>query len=355
MADSIPAKMWTLVKTSESESYSLCEVAVPEPVEGEVLVRVELVGICGSDIALYKWNNVARTIATVPFTPGHESSAIVVKCGPGADLPLGQRISVENHYFCGECYQCTHDRRDICQNLGQQGHGRKTKHGACSQFTIVPAKYCYSVHKELTADHTALMEPLGVSHNAIENLEVKGECVLIIGCGPVGVLATGVAKALGAESVIAIDIDDEKLKLAKLMGADTVINTKSQDLKQSIMELTSGNGIGRICECSGAPVMVNSMWKLLRKGGKVVMVGLPNAPLHVDDVLPDIVFKSLQLRTIHGRRIFHTWKEAERLILEGLVDPRLIVSHRFPMSKFEEAFAMLMSGKSCKILIDPHM
>ncbi|XP_041363511.1 L-threonine 3-dehydrogenase-like [Gigantopelta aegis] len=353
MSSSVPATMKALVKEKESESYIYKEIPVPDPQEDEVLIRVDCVAICGSDINLYKWNDIARVIASIPFVPGHECAGTVVKCGPKASLPLGSKVGVENHFFCGSCYQCKFDNPAICRNMGQFGHGKLTQHGGCSEYSIVQQKYLYQLKRDLTPEEIAMLEPLGVSHNAIEKLEVKDEEVLVIGCGPVGLLAQAVAKALGAKRVIGADIDETRLELAKKMGADIIVNTMKENLKEFVMKHTDGLGIGRICECSGAPTMVNSSFGMLRKGGHIVMVGLPKEPLHVENVLQDVVFKSLTLKTVHGRQIYHTWSEVENLVADKKIDVNKIISHKFQMSHFEEAFSALFSGKACKIVIYP--
>lgn len=195
---------------------------------------------------------------------------------------------------------------------------------------------------------------MGVAHNGIERLDVSGEDVLVIGCGAVGLFAVACSKAMGASKVVATDIVDSRLHLARKMGADIVLNSKNiPDMKAKMMELTDGNGIDRICEASGSAFMLNSCFSYLRKGGKVTVIGLPKAPLHVENVLQDIVFKSLTLNTVHGRRIFHTWEECEKLVAEKKVNPSLVISHDLPMTQYEEAFRALFSGEACKIVLDP--
>lgn len=145
-----PTTMKALVKTKEGKSFEYKDVPVPEPSGDEVLIKVDAVSICGSDINLYSWNQVAQVIASIPFTPGHECAGTVVTCGPDAKgLPVGARVGVENHYYCGECYQCQHDARAICKNMGQFGHGKKTPYGGCSEYTIVPAKYLYQLKRKI--------------------------------------------------------------------------------------------------------------------------------------------------------------------------------------------------------------
>lgn len=350
---SVPATMKALVKTKEAVSFDLQDVPVPVPTGDEVLIKVDAVSVCGSDINMYTWNDVAKVIATIPFTPGHECAGTVVKCGPDASVPVGSKVGVENHYYCGACYQCAHDTREICLNMGQFGHGRQTPYGGCSEYTIVPAKFLYTLTRTLTPDQIAMLEPLGVAHNAVERLDCQGENVLVIGCGAVGILVQKVARSMGAKRIIAADIDEEKLQFAKTLGADVIVNTKETDLKEFIKSFTEGVGMGRICECSGAAMMVNATFPMLRKGGQLVLVGLPKQPLHVDNVLQDVVFKAMTMKTVHGRRIFHTWRETEALVADGKVNVDQVITHRFPMTQYEEAFKVLMAGQACKIVLYP--
>lgn len=111
---------------------------------------MDTVSVCDSDINLHSWNQVAQVIASIPFTPGHECAGTVVKCGPDVKgVAVGARVGVENHYYCGECYQCQHDTKAICKNMGQFGHGKKTPYGGCSEYTIVPAKYLYQLTRNI--------------------------------------------------------------------------------------------------------------------------------------------------------------------------------------------------------------
>ena len=161
--------------------------------------------------------------------------------------------------------------------------------------------------------------------------------MLVIGCGPVGLLSIACAKALGADRVIAADLFENKLKLAVEMGADETINCKNDSLAESIMKMTSGRGIERICEASGHSKTLGDCFSWLRKGGKIGIVGIPKDPVEIKNPLPgrsitgcidsnfrsylDLVFKSLEVHTVHGRRIFHSWEECEKLIHSGLVKP----------------------------------
>ena len=138
-----------------------------------------------------------KVIATVPFIPGHEAVGVVVRSGPDSSLRAGARVGVENHFFCSNCYTCREDRGDICATMNQYGHGRGTQHGGFSEYSIVSSKYCYVFKTEMPFLSGVLMEPLGVAHNGVETIQVSGHQVLVIGAGPIGLLAAQCAAAAG--------------------------------------------------------------------------------------------------------------------------------------------------------------
>ncbi|XP_065067664.1 L-threonine 3-dehydrogenase-like [Rhopilema esculentum] len=347
--------MKALIKDGDFESYKLATLNKPVPNEGELLIKILKVSICGSDIALYKWNDVGKSIASLPFIPGHECVGMIEAIGENCppEYREGQRVCCENHFFCGECYQCSHDQQNVCQNMGQYGHGRGTMHGGCSVYSIIPARYCYILKTDIDDNKACILEPFGVAHNACEELKPQNDTVLVQGCGAIGLMSIGIIKWMGASKIIATDIFDQKLEKAKIMGADVVVNGRNENLKDVVFKETDGNGAGRILEASGAQPLVNESFQLLRKGGRCVFVGIPKEPLHVENVGRDIIFKSLTLKTVHGRKIFRSWEESEKLIHENKVDVSCIITHDYPMSKFEEAFRILFDGEGCKIILDP--
>jgi len=346
--------MRALIKEKPEQGYELKEIPIPEIEPDEVLFKVEKVAICGSDIALYLWNEVAKVIGTIPFIPGHEATGVVSKVGSDVkNIQVGARIAIENHFYCGNCYSCDRKRGDICKKMNQYGHGKGTTQGGFSQFSVVKAKYCYQLTTNISFLDAVLLEPMGVAHNGVSRIGVENQEVLVIGAGAIGLLAAAVAKALGASKIMIADINEDRLQLAKEMGADILINCKKVNLHEEIMRLTNDNGVPRLVEASGASTLVNSSFKLLQKGAQLVFIGLHRQPLVVDDFLNDIVFKSLTLHTVHGRKIFETWTQCEKLISDGKVDPKLIVSHDIKMTDWQSAFDTLMSGKACKIVIDP--
>eukprot|EP01083_Nonionella_stella_P231583 817661_1 len=333
LSPNLPKTMRALVKEPEDKGFILkTDYPVPIPLEDELLIRSFAVSICGSDAILYNWTKDAQTIAKLPFIPGHEAAGLIVGVGKNCRFKIGERVAIENHFFCGECYQCNNNRKDICANLNQFGHGKGTIYGGCCDYYIAKEKYCYKLKADISWRDAALLEPLGVAYNACERADLnerviikdkkdnnKGklqkETVMIVGCGSIGCMAIGVAKTMIAtDKIIAIDILDSKLAIAKQMGADICINTnnlknQNKTLLDEILSLTNGVGVGRIIECSGHAPTISKIFSCLRKGGAVTLVGLPKESLIFDNPLQDIIFKSIQIRTIHGRRIFKTWNK----------------------------------------------
>lgn len=345
--------MKAVVKTKPAEGYDYVTIPIPEPKPDEILIKISRVAICGSDVNLYKWNEVAKVIAAIPFTPGHEAMGTVFKIGSRVNIqafPIGSRVAVENHFYCGKCYQCLNGMPHICSKLAQYGHGKGTVHGGFSEYSIVPARYLYRIQTDITDEEACLLEPFGVAHQACESIGVKNDTVVVTGCGTVGLCAVAIAKYMGATTVIAADIVPRKLELAKQMGADIVCDARK--LQEVVMKETKGDGIGCVVECSGAKPLVNGgIYTILRKGGRILMLGLPKQALHIENPLPNVIFKSITIKTIHGRLIFHTWEESEKILASGKIDLRPIVSHRYPLEKWKEAHATLLSGKALKIMV----
>jgi len=345
--------MQAVVKTKPVQGYDFVTIPIPEPKEDEVLIKISRVAICGSDVNLFKWNEVAKVIAAIPFTPGHEAVGTVAKIGSSVHrsaFPIGARVAVENHFYCGKCYQCTHELPHICSSLAQYGHGKGTVHGGFSEYSIVPARYLFRITTGISDEEACLLEPFGVAHQAVETLGVKNDTVVVTGCGTVGLCAIAIAKYMGASTIIAADVVPSKLELAKQMGADIAVD--SRKLQETVMEVTKGDGIGCVIECSGAKPLVNGgIYTILRKGGRILMLGLPKQALHIENPLPNFLFKSLTIKTIHGRKIFHTWEESEKILASGKIDLRPIVSHRYSLEQWEEAHKTLLSGKALKIMI----
>merc|ERR1712045_617459 len=176
LSENIPKTMRALVKETAGKGYVLkSDYPVPTPAEDELLIRSFAVAICGSDNILYNWTKEAQTIAKLPFIPGHEAAGLIVGAGRSCRFRIGERVAIENHFYCGKCYQCSIGRKDICANLSQFGHGKGTIYGGCCDYYTVKERYCYRLKADISWRDAALLEPLGVAHNACEqaDLDIK--------------------------------------------------------------------------------------------------------------------------------------------------------------------------------------
>lgn len=370
----IPKMMKALVKEKEGKGFTLKEVPVPECGADQVLVRVEMMSLCGSDVLLYNWSpqHMAREIASIPFIPGHEGCGVVVQCGrniPHDVVRVGQRVAPDTHIACEQCYQCRHDdgrQKHVCQHMQLFGHNYASGCGA--EYCVIPVNALYVFKTSLPPRLACVMEPFGVSYRCVEECKCRQDTVLIIGVGPIGLACIPIAKHFGARKILCIDVSDARLATASTMGATSVINvtkiTKNSDNNNNnnqqkedliwnwIDQMTDyEGGVGNIIEASGSVEMVCQMTKWLRKGGYIVQVGLPKGPIHIENPLKDWVFKEMTLKTLHGRRIWDTWNKLEPLLFSGQVDVEPILTHTVDMTEIDKAFQYIADGTACKVQV----
>jgi len=343
--------MKAIVKNKKEEGFDYQEVEIPAIGPGDVLIKVKVAGICGSDLNFYKWNPWCEgVIKRLPFIPGHECSGEIVKVGSQVKLfKEKDRVSVETHLPCGKCFQCRSGRPNICQNMELFGH---TFNGCFSEYCSVPEAIVEKIPDELSWEYAALLEPIGISLRAVWEGQVGGDSVAVIGCGPIGQFAIGASAAMGASQIFALDVSEKRLTIAKQMGATHLLNPVKGSVIKKIMDLTHQNGVGVIIEASGNSKALSTGFKYLRKGGKVFMIGNIKEPLVLDGIA-DIVNKEATIRGLHGRELFKTWQLAESFLISGKLKIDPIITHKFPLKEFNKGFQLAMDGEACKVLLFP--
>jgi threonine 3-dehydrogenase len=197
-----------------------------------------------------------------------------------------------------------------------------------------------------------MLEPLGTSLRAVLEMDVAGCSVAVIGCGPIGLFAIASAKAMGASSVIGMDVREERLGLAKRVGCDLTLNPRSQDVAVRILEATDGVGADSIIEASGNATALESAFKFLRKGGRCALIGLPSAPVQLN-LGPDVIFKEAKIVGIHGREMFRTWTRMQQMLASGLLNVNPVVTHEMPLTDYAAALALLEAGEGGKVILVP--
>lgn len=341
-----------LRKMKPQAGAELVELELPAELgPKEVLIEIEVAAICASDVHVYAWRpEVAALKIPLPFTMGHEFCGKVVQVGPQVEtLVPGDRVSGETHWACGHCYYCQTGDLHICANMRLVG---RTLDGCFGEYATLPEINARKIPATIPPEKAALLEPLGVAVHALEAAEVSGKNVAILGCGAIGLLAIGAAKALGALSVFATSRSAGKLERAREMGADLVLNAAEDDVVGEMLKATGGLGVDAVIELSGSEEALHQGFQVLRKGGVIVLVGLPPEPVKLD-IPGEMIRKEARLVGSFGRRMWQTWMTTERLLERGLVDVALATGRSFPLAQYQEAFREAASPAPGRVLLMP--
>jgi threonine 3-dehydrogenase len=344
--------MRALVKERAGPGMSLCDVPIPQYGPHDVLIKVHFAGVCGTDLHIWEWDRWASNRLKPPVTIGHEFSGEIAALGRDAEatglLAVGDLVTAEGHVVCGHCLQCRLGDGHLCRRTQIIGVDRD---GAFAEYIAMPASNVMRLDG-IPQEVGAIMDPMGNAvHTVLEGGSVVGARVLVLGCGPIGCFAVGVARAAGASLVIASDFNERRLELAKAMGAHVTLNPGHENVVARVRELTGGDGADLVCEFSGHPSGHQQAFEAARLGGRVNMLGTPSRSTEVD-FARDVIFKGLTLYGVTGRRMYRTWDEMQRFLRSGQLDPRPVITHRFPMERMEEAIGVIKDGTAGKVILE---
>ena len=338
--------MRALVKAKPERGIWLEEIDQPEVGHNDVLIRVKRTAICGTDIHIYQWDDWASATIPVPLAVGHEFSGEVVECGIEVrGFEAGDRVSAEGHVTCGVCRNCRAGRRHLCMNTVGVGVNRA---GAFADYIAVPAFNVFKLPDAISDEMASILDPLGNATHTALSFDLVGEDVLITGAGPIGIMAVAVAKYAGARHVVITDVNDYRLDLAKKMGATVALNVTNGSLDNVMDDLGMEEGFDVGMEMSGNPSAFRDMLRTMHHGGKIALLGIPPAETAID--WNQVIFKGLIVKGIYGREMFETWYKMSSMLQSGL-DIEPIITHRFPLERFEEAFHLMESGQSGKVIL----
>ena len=339
--------MKAVVKERPGKGLVLKEVPVPRIGHADVLIRIKRVGLCGTDAHIHAWNAWAAGRIKPPVIIGHEFAGVVEKVGPEVEgLDIGQTVTAEGHLGCGTCVQCRTGNAHICKRVRIIGVDID---GAFADFIAMPASNVWTIDPEIPLDIAAIHDPLGNAFHTVMSADVRGRSVLVTGCGPIGLFCIGIAKASGASRIIASEVQPARLELARIMGADVLINPTSNDVETTVMECTEGMGVDVVLEMSGDPRGIRSGLRVVQDGGEVRFLGLPDGEVPID-ISRDIIFKGVTIKGIVGRRMFETWYSMRSYLKAKLFDPAPVITHRFGIDDFEKAMHAIHSGAGKVIL-----
>jgi len=279
---------------------------------------------------------------------GHEFAGEIVAVGEGVDeLKTGQLVTAEGHIVCGHCLQCRTGNSHICRNTRIIGVDRD---GAFAEFIVMPATNVLSLDG-IPTEVGAIMDPMGNAFHTVLTADIPGSYVFVVGCGPIGCFAVGIARAAGAAKVIASDVNPKRLALAQKMGAQVTINATKQDVVQQVLEATGNDGADVVCEMSGVPSALHQAFASVRMGGRVQLLGLPKGEVPVD-LANEIIFKGITIYGVIGRKMYETWHLMRRFLSSGMFDPRPVMTHKFPLAKIDDALAAIRSGDAGKVILE---
>lgn len=339
--------MKSLVKAKKEPGIWMADVPVPEYGVNDVLIKIIKTAICGTDIHIYKWDEWAQATIPVPMTVGHEFFGEIVAIGTEVrGLALGQRVSGEGHLTCGFCRNCRAGKRHLCRNTLGVGVNRP---GCFAEYLSIPASNVIVLPDNISANEAAILDPLGNAAHCALAFNMVGEDVLITGAGPIGIMAVSIAKHIGARHVVITDVNEYRLELAKKMGATRAVNIAHEQLDDVVEELGMLEGFDVGLEMSGNPAALNELIRSMNHGAHVALLGIPPKNTAID--WNQVIFKGLVIKGIYGREMFETWYKMIAMLQGGLtIDP--VITHHFPVEQYEQAFEIMASGQSGKVILD---
>jgi len=345
------SKMKAVVKTKPAPGAEIIEIDAPNPRSDEVLVKVLATSICGTDLHIFEWNEWAKNrIKNFPQVMGHELCGEIVELGQNVkNLKKGAIISAETHIACGHCFLCHTGNAHICLNGSIFG---VDINGVFAEYAVVPANNAWVLDEKIPQDYASVMEPLGNAVHTVLAGDITGQSVLVTGCGPIGLMSIAVARICGATQIFATEINDYRIELARRVGADYVLNPKTDDIVNHIRKETNGLGVDVVLEMSGNPTAIRQAFQALRPGGRYSILGIPDKPMEID-LGKDIVFKYATVQGINGRLMFSTWHKTSRFLSSGRLNLEPIITHRLPLVEYEKGMELMKTGNCGKILLYP--
>jgi threonine 3-dehydrogenase len=339
--------MRALVKSAAGPGLEMRDVPEPAMSLNDVRIGVERTGICGTDLHIESWDPwAARTIQT-PLIVGHEFVGRVLEVGANVtDLEPGDLVSGEGHVVCGRCRHCRAGRWHLCANTVGLGVNRD---GAFAEQVVIPVTNVWHHWPGVDPEVAAIFDPFGNAVHTALSFPVLGEDVLVVGAGPIGLMAAAVARHAGARYVVVSEPNPFRRELATRMGATRVVDPGKETLADVQRALGMVEGFDVVLEMSGNATAMRDALVHMAHGGGMAILGIPTDEITID--MAKVVFNQLTLRGIYGREMYETWYQMSVMLQSGL-DIRPVITHRFAAGDHEAAFAAARGGDSGKVIMD---
>lgn len=349
----MPEMMRAIRKLEAGPGAELQHVPVPEFGPREVLVKVKATSVCGTDYHIYTWDPWSAGRVKPPLTVGHELAGEVVAVGSEVTrCKVGDAVSAETHVVCNNCPRCDVGEYHLCENTRILGVDRD---GCFAEYVVIPEQNAWINDKDLPWEIMSIQEPLGNAVHTAMAGELTAKTVLVTGCGPIGIMSVPVAKHAGAELVIAMDVNEFRLDLARKLGADVLVNPAKEEAVEVVKGLTRGYGVDVVLEMSGNAGAIRQSLKAARNGARVSMLGLPSRPLEID-LGADVIMRGLVLQGITGREMWQTWYRVRSMLRAGLAERlKPIITHRLPLEEVATAMELMGAAKCGKAVLLPEL
>lgn len=342
--------MRALVKPAPAPGAEVQSVRVPELGPHDVLVRVRIASICGTDLHIYEWDEWSQKRLRPPLTFGHEFCGLVERVGSEVDLVRpGDFVSAEMHITCGKCLQCRTGQAHICKLVRILG---VDDDGCFAEFVRIPERNVMKLDPSISPEYGAILDPLGNAVQTVLAGEIAARSVAVVGCGPIGLMAIAVCRACGAGPIFALEPNERRRALATAMKADLVLDPRRPGIVEEIAGQTEGGGVDVALEFSGHGDGVRTALQVARAGGRVSLLGIPAKPVELD-LSNELILKGLVVQGIHGRRMFETWYQMTALLRQHKLDLDPLFTDRLPLTDFARGMARLQRGEAAKVLLFP--
>jgi threonine 3-dehydrogenase len=336
-----------LVKSRADRGLWLEDVPRPQAGINDVLIKVLLTGICGTDLHIYEWNEWAAANIAVPTVIGHEFVGEVVEVGSNvSEYHPGEIVGGEGHVVCGRCRNCLAGRRHLCAHSLGLGVQRP---GAYAEYVVLPMSNIWRHRPSVPLEIAAIFDPFGNAVHTALTFKVLGEDVLITGAGPIGIMAAAVVLHAGARHVVITDVNPYRLDLARKLGVTLAVDTRQESLDEVKTRLGMTEGFDVGLEMSGNASAFREMLDNMCHGGRIAMLGLPSGEMAID--WSRVIFNMMTIKGIYGREMYESWYMMTVMLESGL-DISPVITHRLAWHEYEKGFEAMRSGQSGKVILD---
>lgn len=324
----------------------IIDVIEPTVGPGQVKIQLEAASVCGTDLHIYSWDSWSASRIKPPRIIGHEFCGTIVEVGEGVtDRQVGQFVASESHVVCGHCIQCLHGQGHVCVNTKILGVDID---GGFQPFTVIPAENARPTDRSVPKQIASFQDALGNAVHTVMAGPVEGRTVLITGMGPIGLFAVSVCKALGACKVIVTEVSPFRIGLAEQVGADVIVNPKTDDAA-AIIEREAPGGVDATLEMSGHPSMLDLAVRCTRPGGRISLLGVyPESRQELD--INAVIFKGIDVQGIVGRNLWKTWDQMGELLKSGKLNLEPVITHQMHYTDFRQAMELMKAGQAGKVV-----